>query len=110
MPDYQVTFPQWEGKPLSQLVPQLDEDGIDLLGKFLAYDPSKRISARDALAHPYFNGVAGAGNRSSWRRFARCRDVTAEALCPTQPAGGPTPPQEVDTKGILGQPAKTRRS
>uniref|UniRef100_A0A7R9TX12 cyclin-dependent kinase n=1 Tax=Prasinoderma coloniale TaxID=156133 RepID=A0A7R9TX12_9VIRI len=110
MPDYQVTFPQWEGKPLSQLVPQLDEDGIDLLGKFLAYDPTKRISARDALAHPYFNGVAGAGNRSSWRRFARCRDVTAEALCPTQPAGGPTPPQEVDTKGILGQPAKTRRS
>ncbi|EGG07064.1 uncharacterized protein MELLADRAFT_35629 [Melampsora larici-populina 98AG31] len=33
----------------------LTELGIDLMNALLTYDPSKRISAEDALRHPYFN-------------------------------------------------------
>ncbi|KAG6384832.1 hypothetical protein SASPL_153651 [Salvia splendens] len=33
---------------------RLSESGLDLLEKFLAFDPSDRISARDALKHPWF--------------------------------------------------------
>lgn len=36
-------------------LPQLDENGADLLSKMLEIDPNKRISANDALKHEYFS-------------------------------------------------------
>jgi serine/threonine protein kinase len=33
----------------------LDDNGLDLLQKLLTYDPTQRISAIQALQHPYFN-------------------------------------------------------
>jgi len=53
-PDYKPTFPRWLPKPLSDIVPGIDKDGLDLLGKLLTYEPTKRITAREALSHPYF--------------------------------------------------------
>jgi len=35
----------------------LDADGIDLLEKMFEYDPAKRITAMDALQHPYFDSM-----------------------------------------------------
>jgi len=53
--DYKTTFPKWSKKSLSAALDgKLCEDGIDLLEKMLVYDPSKRISAKAALRHPYF--------------------------------------------------------
>lgn len=57
LPDYKPTFPKWEGDSLANRVPGLDADGIDLLSRMLRYEPSQRISARDALNHPYFNDL-----------------------------------------------------
>jgi serine/threonine protein kinase len=108
-PDYQACFPKFKRKPLRELVPQLCDQGLDLLDKLLQYDPAKRISARAALSHPYFNGPAGAGTRHSWQVWPRCRDVRAEMLRPALKPGAPTPPQDVETAGLLEQPAKTRR-
>lgn len=31
---------------------------LDLLKKFLVFNPEKRISAKEALAHPYFEGLS----------------------------------------------------
>ena len=33
----------------------ISDAGLDLLQKLLEYDPTKRISARQALLHPYFS-------------------------------------------------------
>jgi len=35
----------------------LDAEGIDLLEKMLVHDPMKRISAKEALLHPYLKDV-----------------------------------------------------
>ncbi|XP_051225457.1 cyclin-dependent kinase B2-1 [Lolium perenne] len=42
---------------LTQEVHRLDPVGVDLLKGMLQYDPKKRISAKSALEHPYFNDV-----------------------------------------------------
>eukprot|EP00923_Selenidium_pygospionis_P003375 GHVN01005365.1.p1 GENE.GHVN01005365.1~~GHVN01005365.1.p1 ORF type:complete len:545 (+),score=86.78 GHVN01005365.1:1532-3166(+) len=34
---------------------ELDDDGVDLLRKMLVYDPAKRITAVEALQHPWFS-------------------------------------------------------
>ncbi|ONM03191.1 Cyclin-dependent kinase B1-1 [Zea mays] len=56
LPNWHV-YPQWKPTKLSTLVPGLDSDGYDLLEKMLAYEPGKRVSAKKALEHPYFNDV-----------------------------------------------------
>lgn len=55
--DYNDMFPMWPAKDLATLVPTLDRDGVDLLEKMLVYDPSKRISAKKALMHPWFRDL-----------------------------------------------------
>ncbi|CAH6776445.1 cyclin-dependent kinase 3 [Phodopus roborovskii] len=55
MPDFQSSFPRWTRKGLEEIVPSLGPEGKDLLLHFLQYDPSQRISAKTALAHPYFS-------------------------------------------------------
>jgi len=55
--DYKQGFPKWDGSGIPQ-----DENsplclsGMNLLKSFLIYDPIKRISAKRALVHPYFDG------------------------------------------------------
>lgn len=54
LPDYSVSFPRWPAVPLRRVCKHLDDVGLDLLGKMLIYDPAKRISAKAAMAHPFF--------------------------------------------------------
>jgi len=55
LPDYKPTFPKWKKQSLGQNLPNIDPQGLDLLKQMLIYQPSKRISAKEALQHPYFN-------------------------------------------------------
>jgi cyclin-dependent kinase 1 len=54
---YKPSFPKWEGIDLKKHVEKLDEDGIDLLESLVALEPNKRISARMALKHPFFDDL-----------------------------------------------------
>jgi serine/threonine protein kinase len=40
-----------------QLAPGLDDQGLDLLAAMFEYDPTRRITAEEALAHPWFEDV-----------------------------------------------------
>ena len=58
LPDWQPSFPRWRRMDLRALLgPSLGEQGLDLLEAMLAFDPRRRVSARAALAHPFFDGV-----------------------------------------------------
>lgn len=57
LPQYKSDFPRYEARDLGKFLPSLarpDDDGLDLLKGFLRYDPERRISAQQALAHPFF--------------------------------------------------------
>ena len=55
LPDFKAQFPRWEPQSLSSILPvNLSAHGQDLFQRLLIYDPAKRISAKEALAHPYF--------------------------------------------------------
>ncbi len=64
LPEFKLTFPQFKAKGLNSYCTNLDEAGLDLLGKMIIYDPCKRISAKSALNHvklyllqPYFDDL-----------------------------------------------------
>ncbi|KAE9610678.1 putative cyclin-dependent kinase CMGC-CDK-Pl family [Lupinus albus] len=57
LPDFKSAFPKWSAKDLATLVPNLEPAGLDLLKSMLCLDPSKRITARSALEHGYFNDI-----------------------------------------------------
>jgi serine/threonine protein kinase len=64
LPDYKPTFPQWAKKGLDTVfTEEKDPLAIDLLAKMLVYEPSKRISAKEALLHPYFDEINGGVSR-----------------------------------------------
>ncbi|OMJ11193.1 Cell division control protein 2-like protein [Smittium culicis] len=54
LPDWKDDFPVYHRIPLAPLLPKLNTTGIDLFQKFLAYIPSNRISALDALSRKFF--------------------------------------------------------
>jgi len=58
-PDFKSSFPKWERKQDDEMVNAdgikvLGENGLDLLESMLVYDPAGRISAKQAIHHPYF--------------------------------------------------------
>ena len=42
---------------LKSSMKKLEPAGLELLDMMLVYDPSKRISAKKALLHPYFDDL-----------------------------------------------------
>lgn len=58
LPDFKPSFPRWSANQLEDKVRgYMTPDGIELLQKMLIFDPAKRISAKQALMHKYFDGL-----------------------------------------------------
>ena len=52
-----LEFPVQKGIGIPKLIPHASPDCIDLIVKLLKYDASERITAREAMRHPYFRDV-----------------------------------------------------
>ncbi|KAI8048575.1 negative regulator of the PHO system [Syncephalis plumigaleata] len=59
LPSWREDFSFYAARPLAQLLPPMANDGyaLDLLARLLQYQPERRISAEEALTHPYFNSL-----------------------------------------------------
>jgi cyclin-dependent kinase 7 len=56
LPDY-VPFSKTPAIPLKQMFSAASDDAIDLLSRMLKYDPNQRVTASEALQHPYFTAA-----------------------------------------------------
>lgn len=74
LPDY-VSVGHFPKTPLRDLFTAASSEAINLLAKFLAYDPMRRISAREALNHAYFFQAPNATHHS---RLPKCKIVSTE--------------------------------
>jgi cyclin-dependent kinase 2 len=83
LPDFLCEPPRWPPKDLSTVAP-LFSDGLDLLAKMLQYDPAKRISAKEAMAHPFFHqdssAEAGTATRSTMQSAYSNKDHHAGSI------------------------------
>lgn len=56
-------FAKKKGAGIAPMIPHVDQHCIDLIQKLLAYDPEERMSARQALRHPYFRELRHADKK-----------------------------------------------
>lgn len=54
LPNYSASYPQYPPQDLRSIIPQIDPVGLDLLQHLLQLMPERRISAQQALQHPWF--------------------------------------------------------
>lgn len=55
--DWNEDFPVWPSLNIARCVPDLCDNGVDLIEQMLAIDPRRRISCKEALTHPYFSDM-----------------------------------------------------
>jgi cyclin-dependent kinase 1 len=55
--DYKSTFPNWTNNSLESNLKNLSKNGLELLRKMFVYYPNKRITAKDAVEHEYFDDL-----------------------------------------------------
>lgn len=54
LPEYKHTLVEFQGVGLANRVKGLDVEGIHLLSRLLTYNPTERITAEEAMRHPWF--------------------------------------------------------
>eukprot|EP01136_Pigoraptor_vietnamica_P020542 Opistho-1_new@69558 len=57
LPEWKADFPVFKPVPLHTVLPMIDPYGLDLLQRMLQYQPELRISAEEAMNHPYFHDL-----------------------------------------------------
>ena len=57
LPNFKTTFPKFRMKDAKEVFSGFTKNELDLAMSMIALDPCKRITARQALKHPYFDDL-----------------------------------------------------
>ena len=81
MPEFQVEFPKFKvnvNENLRALCKYFsdDEDYIDLMTQMLQLEPSKRISVKGALEHPFFSYYQEKSRQKKLEKEAKKQDAS----------------------------------
>ena len=89
LPDFKCSFPEWSPRPLVQTLKVLEKEplALDLLERMLVCDPSKRISAQQALSHPYFDELNAQKAKKDGQisKPAHRSPTHRKSICPAPP-------------------------
>jgi serine/threonine protein kinase len=80
-----LDFPEQKGMGIPQLIPHAAPEAVDLIIKMLKYDAADRISAREAMRHPYFKECREADSR---RALVQQQQQTTTSAPAGAPSGG----------------------
>lgn len=105
-------FPQFKGNSIAKMIPHVSSDCVDLIVKLIKYEPEQRLSARQALRHPWFRELREAvkmvhrGNTNNYQNSAVQKSSTSKKpmmqYAPVQPAGEASSSTAHNTKGLQG--------
>lgn len=91
LPEYKANFPSYSTQNLRAFMPQLDDQALNLLTQMLQLRPEMRISAADALRHPWFYDLpewqAEHQNQLNQRAMAAPQMPQVPGYQMSQPAG-----------------------
>uniref|UniRef100_A0A7R9V655 Protein kinase domain-containing protein n=1 Tax=Chlamydomonas euryale TaxID=1486919 RepID=A0A7R9V655_9CHLO len=107
--DMDLNFPYREGTGIAALVPHISPEALDLIEKMIAYNADDRVSARQALKHPFFKELREA-DRARQRAALSTVDSTLSSLRggrsgkPANARGKtvPAPPNAAKARGAKG--------
>jgi len=63
---YKNDFHLYKQEDLGNYVPGLSPEGLDLMEKMLVHNPNQRISAKEAMKHPYLADVPDVIKNMKW--------------------------------------------
>jgi cell division cycle 2-like protein len=82
--------------------PTLSEAGFDLLNKLLTYDPERRISAEEALRHPWFSEVPLPKSRDFMPTFPAHNDKDRNVRRKVMKSPDPLEQLKAHSRGVFG--------
>ncbi|KAI9893538.1 MAG: negative regulator of the PHO system [Vezdaea aestivalis] len=95
-PEYKSNFQVYATSEMRLILPQVDQVGLDLLSRMLRLRPELRISAKEALDHPWFADLPGARSQAQVGQLpppqAQIYNPSAGQVGPGQVMGGYSQP------------------
>jgi negative regulator of PHO system len=83
-PEYKSSFPVYATQDLRMILPQMDPVALQLLMSMLVLRPDGRISAADAMNHPYFNDLPQARQQQQPHQTRQQQQYMQQPLMPQQ--------------------------